>query len=697
MTTGKTTPNFFILLGLNPYDPWDEKKFEQALREKRNEWSRQGASIGAKALQAKKNLEMVKDIQRVMTDPAARARQTTEAKTELQSQRHARMSIFQRQLELAQAKGYIEEPELARLIKDFADVLSEKEVRGKVGVEVRKPAPPPTKAAQKLDASTLNSINEKLKTINKKNLYELLDRAVTTSTGELTKAAQALYEDMVRRQPKTAEVTAKADLSGDARNIFSSEEKRKAYDESLRQSTLDSLLKELDETIGRTTEKLLHSEQARIFLERATQAGWKTEIAFARLRQHVIDRKWIMIEAPLDEIAQKQVCGNCGEINEKGRNYCRKCGEELNITCPDCGRPVPTLEVVCGYCGFPVGDRYTVDSVLAACEAALNRGDLKGLQQYVQQAEELWRPKKPDERAQKISNYKAQLDKILAQQRREIEEFDRYMANKQFFAAQKFLQAHPEMSGDRTEYQRRINEGITEAKRRFARARTPGVSNEAKAQFCREALKACSDYRDAQELLSKIPPSPPTALLAEKDEASVRLSWKVSRRPDVKYKIVRKSGSAPTSLKDGTLLATVSAQTYEDKKPEYNVPIYYAVFADDNGVISTAGATHGDALMLMQPVTNIKVEVVGDLLKLSWQVPVNAHSVLVVRKEGAPPTSRTDGVRIPTQSPTFLVDRGGVNGTYFYGIYCMYKEDADGSMLTAPVKVVNSTFRGIVE
>ena len=136
------------------------------------------------------------------------------------------------------------------------------------------------------------------------------------------------------------------------------------------------------------------------------------------------------------------------------------------------------------------------------------------------------------------------------------------------------------------------------------------------------------------------------------------------------YKIVQKSGAKPISVQEGTPVAITPGQTHEDKKPETGVPLYYAVFADDGGVTSLEGAILQKPVMLMRSAANVKVEIVGDLLKLSWQVPANTYSVLVMRKEGTAPISRTDGVRIPTQALTSLIERGAVNGRiYFYSVY----------------------------
>src|SRR5438128_4370181 len=119
MSTDKTTPNFFILLGLNPDEHWDPAKFEQVYREKRIEWSRQGSGVAKKALAAKKNLELLPEIRRVMEDPALRETQAVAARAELSSEHKAALERFEKELAYLNAKEYIEQAEREAFIKTY--------------------------------------------------------------------------------------------------------------------------------------------------------------------------------------------------------------------------------------------------------------------------------------------------------------------------------------------------------------------------------------------------------------------------------------------------------------------------------------------------------------------------------------------------------------------------------------------------
>src|SRR5690348_3566926 len=112
MTTGTPRPNYFILLGLNPDAVWNQVTFENALREKRNQWSRDGQGVAKKALVAQQNLALIPDIRKVLEDPKLREEEAAQARAELASGRKARYEEFEKQLAYINAKDTIEQAEL---------------------------------------------------------------------------------------------------------------------------------------------------------------------------------------------------------------------------------------------------------------------------------------------------------------------------------------------------------------------------------------------------------------------------------------------------------------------------------------------------------------------------------------------------------------------------------------------------------
>src|SRR2546421_638114 len=172
MTPDKITPNFFLLLGLNPDEHWDPAKFEQVYREKRIEWSRQGSGVAKKALAAKKNLELLPAIRRVMEDSTLREAQAAAARAELASDRKAVLERFEKELAYINAKGYAEQSELDAFTKTFKTILPEQEILSRIKVKIGDPNTQTTQLTQPLETSTYNDITDKLQTLHLTNLYE---------------------------------------------------------------------------------------------------------------------------------------------------------------------------------------------------------------------------------------------------------------------------------------------------------------------------------------------------------------------------------------------------------------------------------------------------------------------------------------------------------------------------------------------
>jgi hypothetical protein len=688
MTIENARPNFYILLDMRPDEKWDQTKFEQVLRTKQIEWSRQGSGVAKKALAAKKYLALLPEIRRVMLDTALREAEAKAAHAELASGHKADLERFERELSYLNAKEYVEQSELDAFVNEFRKVLADKEIVARVKVPVRKVAPAGTQAtAPQLDASIAKTIEDNLALLGVANLYDLLGRPATTANAELYKAAEQLYNDMVSRQPKTAEVTAQSDLAGHARTIFKTAESRTRYDETLRQRSLNTLLKDLEKSVNRTTTKEVHEKQVRTFLLEARKAGWPEEVARARLKEYALAHKWMLQLPGTDTRPAGLRCGNCHEINEAGRNFCHQCNEELMTTCPDCNNKVATDDAGCGNCGFPVGNRYWVDTLLKRIATSLGS---QQAQDWQSEAEELWKPKRPDARAQKIREYKGVLQQRSEEQRRTADQLRQIMKERHFYAARDFLATHVNDSVEWKTAQQTVEQKIAEAQQFLKQAQVRTLSQSQRMDLCRQALHACADYEDAYNLLRTMPPEAPHNLQARLGNAIVSLSWDLSPTTGVNYQVIRKAYTQPVSSKDGSQLATISGRAYDDIAPEIGLPLYYAIFAECEGVQSTQSAVLREPVLLMKDIEQETVEINHQQIELAWKVPPHVEHVIVVRKEQSAPASIHDGQRLPLVHPTHLVDRDVQNDhTYYYAIYCQFKNHL-GTILTTPGKIIQA-------
>lgn len=681
-------PNFFILLDLNPDDPWDERVFEQRLAAKRKEWTNNiGFPNAAVRLAAKQNLSLITVIQETMAKEELRNAQAATARIELVANNKSKIEHFEQQLRIAAGKGFLEKAEVDKFIDDFKDVLSEQEIRSRIKVKIVAPTDASNKDSQPLDPIIIKDISDNLQFLQMKDLYELFGMKDRTSNEVLCRAAQDLYQEMIRRQPKSAEVDAKQKLAGRATTIFKSPDMRQKYDDYLKLKSLTALLQEFDKTVslsGKEKQKGLYAGQVAIFFERAAIAGWSQEEARVRLSEYAKKRNWFLEVPTLDMKEQKQRCGYCNEMNEKGREYCVKCNKELSVTCPNCGRRAPSDEIGCGGCGFPVGNRFFVDELLDECQDLLSQHAFTKAEEKLKLIEEAWHPKKSDARCQRIQQCREEIQRAIEEQQRIVQQLKQYMNARQFLTAREYLVNQGRDSvPDKESYLRTITTEITQAQDLLKRAKVSGVSIDQKIDFCMQALRVCVDYKEARDLLSTAPPSAPRNLQAKVGGSTISLQWEPSATRHVSYKVVRKVRSQPVSVKDGQLLETVTGYVFDDTQPEIGMPMFYAVFAALQDVVSTAAATLSQPVMLTGDATEISLTVNDHFVDLSWHAPPNVQNVVVVRKEKTLPGSMNDGKHLIPLDFGHLVDRDVENSRlYFYSIYCQFK-DFHGRIVTS--------------
>ena len=676
MAGGTTRPNYFILLGLDPDAPWDATKFDAALKAKTSNWSRLSLGIGTKAIAAQKNREMIPDIKRVMEDQMLRNAEAAAAKKEQGTALEGIRAKFDQQLALAEARGYLEKGEFDKLVAEFKDVYSEKEIRSRLKVEIRDdPTSPGPKAVPKINSSVIKAIEQRLESLGIPDLYQLLGLKPNTSSEVLCRAADELYHDMTIRQPKDFEVTAKSELAGHAKTIFQSPDKRTAYNESLQQQSLDALLKPFDEYMNRRTDKTLTASQVQNFLRDAAEKGWQNDQALAKLKEHAGQRKWF-VELPMIDQNPQQRCGNCGVINSKQSQFCRKCNKPLLIQCPDCNQRVPSDEAGCSRCGFPVGNVFWIDEVLIECEGLLNHEEVKTADERLRTVERAWVPKKADERVKKISRYREKIKSLVQEQQKHLEQLRQMIDQHHFYGAQRYLTTLPvRLAKDVAHDKKIISEKIERTRELVKQAQLPSSNIDRKAELCLQALQICADAAEARALLSTIPLAPPSNVQARVHGTVVSLSWDASLNRGVSYKLVRKSRSRPSSVTDGTLLGTITGRACDDTQPENGIPLFYAVFSAYDEIASTQPSVLPHPVLLVCDVSNVTTFVDDHLVDLRWRLPEHVHDVVVVRTSGSPPTSYHDGTCLSFTDKSHLVDRTVQNDRhYYYGIYCLYQD-----------------------
>ncbi len=698
MSSGNTHPNFFLLLGLNPDERWEEARFTLLKDQKRREWSRDSTGIGSKADNARIYLSLLSKIQQVMSDPVEREREAAEARKELVDKKKARLEKFEQQFLRAQSKGFLEDGEVKAFVKDFADVLTEAELRKRAAVPIQAAPSAPNKP-DLLEASIAKEIAQKLEALHLQTLYELLSRPPTHSRTDLKVLAEQLYSDMVKRPP-VPETTLKMQLAGQGIKIFATDVLRAKYDTTLHQARIDALLKDLEEIIGRTTSKEVHESQVKKFLEDANRCGWKQNEALAELKTRAQTHKWTLI-TPAPTTALQQRCGNCNYVNTLPRNFCQNCNAELNLNCPNCGHPVAADTIGCGNCGFKVGDRFWVNSTLIHCQQLLARKNISEMQDLLNQLEMIWKPRTRDPYRQRIETCRAEFDKIVKDQQATVDTekkrqqkikttLEGLFKDRKFYEARQFLSTQPPTLSDRGLYQRRIDTALADVQKVLTRAHLAQATYDERIASCEQALLLCVDCQEAKDFVKTLSPPAPLNLQASEKDAMVTLSWKAPSTRTLDYRIVRKKRSNPRSPTDGDVLQTVKGLVYDDLVPDHaiGVPLYYAVYAEYGGALSTQPVLLSRPAFLLQEVTNLNTLINHKLVELSWTSPQNVQTIVLLRKEGQNPGSFDD----PTaervgeygKNQQRHLDRDVEDDRlYHYTLYCQFR-DHNGSLKTTP-------------
>jgi hypothetical protein len=303
MTAPSTRPNFFLLLALDPEEPWDPTSYQKALQEKIRQWNRDSMSIAKKALPAQANRSLLPLIRQVMENPTLREQEADEARKLFASRYSIAQEQFEKQLVLLNLKEQVEPEEIDRFVEEFKHVVPATAIHKRITVKIRT-GQQSAHTCEPLDVSMAKNIADRLEVIHMKTLYEFLQCSRKSTTAMLLRAAQELYAQEVRQHP-TAEVTARVELAGFAMNLFKTNEMRARYDKTLRQAALQQLLHDLANSLKRSPIKEVHPRQTRYYLKKAADIGWQEQEALEQLKEYGRTHHWF-ITIPTKIAPEKQ-------------------------------------------------------------------------------------------------------------------------------------------------------------------------------------------------------------------------------------------------------------------------------------------------------------------------------------------------------------------------------------------------------
>lgn len=701
---GGNRPNFYVALGLDPDEPYSEGKAERALSTARNRWSKDSSnSTSAKRKgEAVRHLPYVSEMKRVMlgsapADRAEREQHAAQARDLRAQEDVARRAEFTRRLDLLLDKGYLLENEVAELTRAHPDLVAEPAISRRLADAPRQ-AGKAARLPERLPRTIGEEIERLLDQLGEESLYTLLSKVDPTvgehrgTTERLRAAADTLYRDMNVTHPKTPVVTAKTNVSGHAKNIFSSSVERAKYDATRLLAPVDGLLIRYRGDLGQA--RAVSAGQYARFLREVRERGFDDlELARAALEEFFGVLGWPVAPPPPAQaaaIARLVPCHHCELLLDPDQAFCPDCSAPQRIRCPGCGG-VARAAPACADCGFPVGERDFVLNRLAEAERLIEAGDLTGAAGPLQEAGTLWPLPEggTDEIAVRIRAVSARRAKLLAGHQQTLREIADLRAARRLRALEAVLLATDPAFPDRAGLIADVQDRLAAVDAVHAQSRRPDVSADRRAELLAEVVAACADHPEAAAELRQLPPRPPAALTARiHDDTTVRLRWRPSATVGVRYVVLRKAGGrSPRGPFDGTRVATVTTSDYEDTSPERGVALRYAVFVERDGVASQAGTVSTGTVFLTDDVVIGSRTVRDGETELGWQLPPHARGVTIHRTAGV------DGVPTPVTptSPTSLRDRDVRNGvSYSYLIRAIFT-DEDGVQRLAPGTSVSLT------
>ena len=574
---------------------------------------------------------------------------------------------------------------------------------------------------RKFDFFTYDKIEKLLKTIKgsdkKSDLYDLLGKQQSATIKELTdNAIPAMYTAIAgRTDPKS---TATNGILGFAKQVFKDKDSKEKYDVYLATKNI------WEEFASGKSNGITEMElkEFLIFSERAKQALKTYDVDFVEvLLAEGLKHNGITVlggktgEGDID----LEECPYCGMAyaNNNNPKSCPHCHKPLEIVCWNCGGKAPYTEKnkTCPSCGATKDHSARFDSIVKKTDNLLVQPgisitDIQAelhnliilLPDYAKVA--------TSKLAKKAAEYQAEVDKRIKEEetvgkayKEEYEKIQESVNLKKYMTAldevTKLKNKYPKYNIGKTDaLDAAINSIVSRVKQHADRAKTFTAQNneEAAVSEVAAALDLSTDYIEVRQIIAKFPPKAPESVSAAIKENAALITW-VQNKPQklVTYTVICKRGSRPTSITDGTMVASeLSINFFEDKTIVSDTPYYYAVFSSRLGVNSSIICTAAPIVTYFD-VSNIKQEIATGKIAVKWDAPLNVSEVEVIRKKGhIPLTGREDGQKIPVKNNESFEDGDYDKTGNSYLFICGYKNDKEEITYS---KGVTRTFKAFEE
>jgi hypothetical protein len=720
MSTTPDRPNFFILLELDPDAPWSDDVFRRQLNLKRNKWSAQTNGVGQAKLDAKRNMDLIPDIEDVMGKAWLRDEEAKEAKRIQRDNEHQQQAKLVEILKVAEGKGYILEAEIETWKKnDLIPNLNDAQIRTKIRVPiVATPQPQKSTAPVGLDGVVSKEIQTQLTSLGNvaiDSLYTFLTvYAAEAGAGsvsdkstcdELKTTASAVYRwSQDRRTLLGSKADTISNLASKVVTYLGDEAKRKLYDITIARSKIQNLLDFYAKVCKESG--IINGQQADSFISDASKLGLSADEARAELTAMAAKEKLKILPSAGGPITQR--CYVCDAPNDPSQQACSTCGMPLWVDCPNGdANHLPASIQYCPACDLEIGARFRIPQELESCNESILLKNWVLAERQLARTRSVWRVRRPDdftrkmdeldakiaperERIEKMRKEQEEKERILIEaQANVIKGIEKAIAERHLYRARQLLGAMSPPPPNVSAYRNTITRGIDQAEdlvRQGRQARARGEIGEAARLYNLALTDACADSREAQDALRALPLAPPTHLRMRSsheqsggaDSWRVELHWEPSSDAgaDTIY-YVSKSLTPPTPGNAGEPKGSRNETTWTDSQPQLGMTIYYSVVAEANGRRSDPVSGQ---ILLAAPVADLECEIAPSEVHLRWKATSpHLRRVRIRRGENTAPGNITEGIEIAPQSLTSASDASVRTGAlYGYSVFAQYV-DTDGN------------------
>jgi len=693
--------NYYLAFVIDPTER-DVEKIKTTMAQRKNAFT-QGTVV------QRRLKELYNEAVTIMSDKPSRDEEFNNAKRfKLDT---AKSSI----IVIARGKGKIYKSDFKKIAESTNKWLQPDEIEREVAYLAQQGVKIIDDTKTSLDFLTYEKVEKLLKTAGKNDLYDLLGNPPTAPIATLTGTVTSVYNSVSgKADPKS---TAINQICGEAKKVFKDANSKKYYDIYLATKDIWSefaLRRSTGMTDMELKEFLAYSEKAKAALK---PLGINSVDDIEVLLAEGLNSYRIAVAGGGGTQIDLEPCPYCGlaYANIGNIKACPHCHQPLEVVCWNCGGQAPftAKKSTCPTCGATKEHRERFETIIKKLDILLPSTDVLAIQTELNNLKNIlpdYKKASNSRLAKKVAEYETSVKKKV-----EIEETTGktyqtdYDKVQELTNLKKYMSASSAVTTLKNKYSNynvaktdalatKITSEIAKARQLAERAKALAAQNneDLAVEEVAKALSLCTDYEEAKQIIAKFPPKPVRNVTATIKENAANIAWIQERQQKLAtFTIIRKSGSAPTSSSDGTVVASdLTINFFEDGTIVSDTPYFYAVFTSRLGINSPIVCSPTSIITYFD-VSNIRQTIIPGKISLQWDVPLNVSEVEVIKKKGlTPPTSNTDGQRLAVKNNQSFEDGDYDRSGNSYLFFCVYK-NSQGAIKRS--KGITRTFKAFEE